>query len=328
MKKLLMALVVLLSIGMLYSDGALASPPPMETKLIVESYELDKTAVPAGESCTLQFTIKNTNQKQFAQNITVWIKPLDGAFLPEGKNTLYIPKLDKGNAVTCAFGLKAALTAVPGTHAIEVQIKYEDGKGTALTVQTELMIESAQPAQTVRIRADVPESSPANAAEPVTVKVDVHNLGKVTLYNLSALAKGGQLKMIKDVYSGNLESGQSKTLEIIMGFDASVAEDVKMSDAWKSVKPGGQEPMKEYSAELLLTYEDASGKEYNQRLAFTAKANVPKPEEPVYAVPDKQVAAAPAPDITGWVVAGVALVAMVGAILLALWKARKRGTTR
>jgi hypothetical protein len=308
---------------------ALAAPPPMETKLIVDSFRTDKPAALPGESCTLTIRLRNTNAKQYARNITVTARPADGALLCVEKNTLYIGRLNAGKAAECAFTLKAAATAEAGVHMVALGIKYEDGNGMQLDLQAEAPVEVAEPGLPApRMLADIPEAPAADADAPVTVKTQVHNLGRGTLYNLSATASGAHLKLVKNDYGGNLESGQSMALELVMAFDDGVKEAVKKSDAWKGVKPGGPAPVLEYPARLTLTYEDESGREYTQTLDFPAKANIPRPDEPAYAVPAQQAAKASAPDVTGWVVAGIALVAAACAVALALWKARGRRDAR
>lgn len=329
MKKIVAALAVALAAA-LTAPSALAAPPPMETKLIISSFETDKASILPGEDCTLTFVLKNTNGKQYARNITVTVIPSDGALLCDNTDMLYILRLDPGKASSCSFELKAGVAATPGIHTVAVDIKYEDGGGMPHSLQGSLPIEISAPEPSpARLLANAPEALPADAGEPVKVKLDAHNLGKDKIYNLSATAEGSHLKLLKDAYGGNLESGQSATLELTLGFDSSVAEAVKNADGWKNTKPGDAPPVLEYPAKLTLRYEDASGMEYTQTLEFTAKANIPKPDEPSYAVTGKQAAAVgPAPDITGWVVAGLALVLAACVCALALWRTRKRRDAR
>lgn len=327
MKKMVCALALALAAAVAAPNAALAAPPPMETKLIIASYAVDKPTVLPGKACMLTFKLKNTNGKQFARNITVTANPSDSALLCEKANTLYIPRLDPGKSVACKFVLKAAAVASPGVHTVAVDVKYEDGKGMPLSLQGSLPIEVSSPPPApspVRLLAGTPEVLPADAGEPVTVKLDAHNLGHDKLCNLAATAEGSHLKLLKDAYGGNLESGQSTTLELTLGFDATVAAAVKQSDAWKDVKPGDASPVLEYPAKLVLTYEDATGKQYSQTVDFAAKANIPRPDEPVYSVPEKQAAQGPTPDVTGWVVAGLAVVLAACVCMLALWRARRR----
>lgn len=311
--------VILLSLLAMLAPVPVRAAPPAQVKLIVESFRVDKAAVPAGETCALTFTVRNTHPKWAAQNITVSVKPADGALLPRERATLYADKLDAGAALDCAFTVAVSGAATPGAHAVAVEIDYEDGRGFPCTAQCELPVETlaAAPAP-LRLRADEPVAPPAGAKDPVIVTFGVHNLGRGTVHNLSATAEGGRLTVVKDAYAGNLESGESRTVELTLAFDGAVAEDVKSSDAWRDVKPGDPDPALDYPAEIVLTYEDAEGNEQRTRLPFTAKAVVPRPDEPSYAVPEAQTAATPAPDATGWAVAGVAVVAAAAAVLLAL----------
>lgn len=327
MKKTLAVLFTALLLAALAPAAAYAAPP-METKLIVDSFRLDKPSALPGESCTLTIRLRNTNPKQYARNITVTARPSDAALLCVEKNTLYVARLNAGKTTECAFALKAAEGAQAGAHIVAFDIRYEDNNGMQLSLQAEAPVEVSAPAQPARLLAGIPEAPSADAGAPIAVKTEVHNLGRGTLYNLSATASGAHLKLVKGDFGGNLESGQSMALELVMAFGDDVKEAVKKSDAWKGVKPGGAAPALEYPAKLTLTYEDESGREYTQTLDFQAKANVPRPDEPAFSVPGRQAAGTPAPDITGWIVAGITLVAAACAVMLALWKARKRRDAR
>lgn len=329
MKKLIFALALLLAGVPALSGAALAAPPPMETKLILEACKLDADTVTPGAGFTLSFNLRNTNKKQLARNITVSVSCADGAVMTVGGGMQYLAQLAQGAVHTFSVPLKAAAAAAAGVHAVGVAVKFEDGGGMPLNLETSIPIEITVPPeapQAPRLRTDTPEALPAGAADPVTVKVEARNLGRGKLYNLIASARGERLKLVRDDYGGNLDSGGSIALEVVLAFDAGVAEDIRKSDAWKSVKPGEAAPTLDYPSELLLSYEDEAGRQYTDTVAFTARANVPRPDEPTYDVPAaaEQGKNNAAPDLTGWIVAAVAAVALAGAALLALWRARKR----
>ncbi len=310
-------------------NAPVLAAPPMETRLIVDAYALAGDALTPGGHAELSFTLRNTHDKQLARNIAVTASCADGALLCRGRNMLYLAQLDAGKTAPMALDVKASDDAAAGVHTVTLDIRYEDGRGMPLTLSVAVPVEvkaSKQPSEELRLFADTPAALPADAADPVTVKFGVHNLGKVMIYNIFATAEGRNLTAVGgDAYAGNLESGKSADVELTMAFDRSIAEAVKKSDAWKTAQPGDAPLTLEVPAEVVIRYEDADGNPHTQRVQFVTRANIPKPQEPAFAVAQAPAANAPArQDPTGWAVAAVALAVAAVAVALGLWSRRRR----
>lgn len=322
MKKLMTLMLAVLFASSL-ATPALAAPA-MQLRLIVSGYALEGDALSPDASGNLRVTLQNTHDKNYAQNITIAASNTDGALLCQGRNQWYVAQLDAGKSTDVSFSVKAAGSATVGSHALSLDIRYEDARGMERTVSTAVPVEVRAPTEEPRMRADTPEALAVEAADPVTVKLAAHNLGKATLYNVSATAAGQGLELKRDVYAGNLDGGESADIELTLAFDKSIADAVKKSDAWKNAQPGDPAPTLDIPAQVTLTYEDAAGKAYTQTVDFVAQASVPRPQEPAFSVPAQQTPAATRQDPTGWVVAGVALVIAAVAIALSLWSRRRR----
>ncbi len=328
MKKLIAVLLAALFAVTLSTPAFAAPPPSMQIRLIVASYKLDGDALTPGTAGKLLVTLRNTHNKSYVRNITVVTASADSALLCQGRNQWYLPRLDAGKSTGVSIALKAVENAAAGVHTLTLDIRYEDAKGMEGTMSATVPVEvraATAPLEQPRLRADAPEPLPVGVADPVTVKLAAHNLGKGTLYNLSATASGQGLTLVRDAYAGNLDSGKSADIELTLAFDKSIAEAVKASDAWTTAQPGDSAPTLEAPAEVTLTYEDADGKVYTQTIRFAAQANIPRPQEPDFTVPQTQQGSTAArQDPTGWVVAGIALVVAMVAIALSLWARRRR----
>lgn len=316
-------LLALFWLAALVPAAALAAPPE-QTKLIVAGWTVSPEAVEAGADCTLTLTVRNTHSKKDAYNLTVSISP-DRQALLSASQTVYREKLAAGEEFDAAFSLKTLAQAGRGAYPVEVTLDYEDSRGVPCTVTQTLTVAVIQP---LRLRADTPSAAAVNPGEPVTVRTTIHNLGKDRIYNLSATVDGAQMTCVTPVYGGHLDSGESLEIAVTVRMDDAVAEALRQSDAWDTVTPGDPDPVENYPAELALTYEDADGQTYPLRLQLSVPILIPKPEEPVYSLSETDGGESPAPDLTGWVVAGLALAAAAAAVLAAVWTARKRSASR
>ena len=298
--------------------------PPMDTRVILDGYALSASLTP-GAQTELALTLRNTHDKQSARNIVLTASNADGALLCVDRNTLYVTRLDAGKTARLTLALRAAASAAAGAHALALNMQYEDNAGTLHTVDVSVPVEVVAAApETPRLRADTAAALPVEAADPVVVKLDAHNLGKSALYNLSATAQGAGLTLVRDAYAGNLDSGKSAQIELTMAFDKTIAESVKKSDAWKTAQPGDPAPTLQVPGQVTLSYEDAAGKKYSQTVRFLACANIPRPQEPAFAVAAAPQTTAVTQDPTGWAVAGVALVVAAAAVAISLWARRRR----
>ena len=324
MKKLTTLLLATVLLAAVFATPALAAPA-MQLKLIVSGYALDGDAMAPGATASLQVTVRNTHDRIGARNITLSASNADGALLCQGRNQWYVAQIAAGKTAEITLSLKAAEGAAAGIHALALEIGYEDAKGMPGTLSATVPVEVRPPVEEPQLRADTPEALAVDAADPVTVKLAAHNLGKGMLYNLTATAAGQGLTLVRDAYAGNLDSGKSADIELTLAFDKSIAEAVKKSDAWKTAQPGDPTPTLAVPAQVTLSYEDADGKSYTQTVNFVAQANIPRPQEPSFSVPTmQQTATVTKQDPTGWVVAAVALVIAAVAIVLSLWSRRRR----
>ncbi len=327
MKKLIAVLLAAL-FAVTLSTPAMAAPPPMQIRLVVAGYALEGEALTPGAAAKLLVTLRNTHDKSYVRNITVAAASADGALLCQGRNQWYLPRLDAGKSTGVSIALKAAENAAAGGHTLTLDIRYEDAKGTEGTMSATVPVEVREvttPSEQPRLKVDAPTSLAVDAADPVAVKLAAHNLGKGTLYNLSATAAGKGLRLVRDAYAGNLDSGKSAEIELTLAFDKSIAEAVKQSDAWKTALPGDPAPVLDVPAEVILTYEDADGNAYTQKIDFAARASIPRPQEPSFTAPQtQQNGTAARQDPTGWVVAGIAIILAMVAVALSLWARRKR----
>ena len=223
--------------------GGYVSPTTMpQARLMVEKIATDPANVTAGDRFDLVFTIRNTSQKQYVQNIRATVNVQDDVLLPtSGSNTVYIDRIDANSTYELRYPVSSNLSVPETALKVDVMFEYED---QAVTSQSASQTLNIQVAQLQRIKVDDPivDSTAPTAGDSYDISLQVINEGRTTLYNVTVTAKADNenLALPASYYLGNMESGSAKKAEL-------------------SVVPlvSGQ-----YELELEVSYEDGTGKPY------------------------------------------------------------------
>jgi len=327
------------------------SSPVSLPRLMLVGYQINPQEVVAGSEMTISVEIKNESAKRSAQNIKLSLKSEDATFLPiGGANAVYIAKLKPGASKTEEFRFSVKPDAEVKPSMLLVEIAYEDSSATAGTETATISIPVQQP---IRLKLDEPQVYGEMVGQSFTVSMNLYNMGKSTLYNVLAELKGDFITPEGSYYGGNIESGGTKTVELMavaksMGGGADADQegmngaDVQgkfekgetklavAADSMIAVEPGysvpGMSATVAYPVTLLLTYEDANGKQYTVEKEVTVNlmdesAN-PLPDEPTF---DPEMPETPTANLTWlWVALGVLAVAGLVTFLVIRSKKRKR----
>lgn len=225
-------------------SGAYASPTALpQARLLVERIATDPQNVTAGDRFDLVFTIRNTSQTQYVQNIRATINVQDDVLLPEsGSNTVYIDRIDANSTYELRYAVQSSLSVPETALKVDIQFEYEDQTVTSQGASQTLNV---QVAQLQRIKVDDPITDAASPTEgdSYDISLQVINEGRTTLYNVTVTARtdNENLALPASYYLGNMESGSSKKAEL-------------------SVTPlvEGQ-----YELNLEVSYEDGMGTPYS-----------------------------------------------------------------
>ncbi len=232
------------------SDG---TPPTVSTpKLIVESYSFSTDKVYAGETFDVTFVLRNTSETETIQNLQIHIADDTNTILPaaSGSNTLYVAKIGKGETHTETISLQSTPGAEAKAYTLGVDMEYEAASTKTAYKASESI--SVPVLQKIRVKADDPVIyDEAWMGSPFSMYLAFYNLGKSTVYNCTVTIEGDGLAMESGYFGGNVSSGASMNADFTV--IPSVAGDI--------------------SANVIVSYEDVYGEQYDLKMPFTVFVN-------------------------------------------------------
>ena len=226
-----------------------------QARVLVESIATNPAEVKAGDSFDLILMLRNTSTRQYVQNMRVTIGSEEDVLIPQnGSNTLYIDRIDAEALYELRYPVKASLEVPDRPLKIDVTIEYEDAAVSAQSAVQQLVINVTQQMR-LSIGDPVLDASSLFEGDSADVTLQVINEGRTTLYNVAVTAQSesDSLVLPATAYLGNMEGGTSRRAELSL----------------TPTKAG------DYSATLLVTWEDAVGQRFSDTrgVSFTAQAD-------------------------------------------------------
>lgn len=287
-------------------DGTKVSEP----KVIIKSYSVEPETVLAGETFKLSMELQNTSDKEDVKNVKITVQNQDNLILPaaSGSSTLYVSKIGKGKSTTVSLDMQSTPDIPAKAHLLSVAFNYEGANSlVSYNVTEQISLSVTQP---IRIRLDEPTiGGDGYVGQSIYASMKLYNMGKSTIYNCMLDVDAPGLRMEETFYGGNLTSGST----IYMDFNLIPEQ-------------GGQ-----IQGDLVVTYEDVYGKQYEERVPVTVNVMEEMMEDPGVWNPEKPMPDGEIPQEGGggmspWLIGGICLaaVAVIVIVLMQVRKARRR----
>ena len=186
--------------------------PPSAPRVMLTGYTIEPAVVMAGEVFTIKMQAKNHSPKSAVENIKITVTPDDSTVSPvNGSNTAFFAKMAAEEEVEQAFSFQTKANSVAAAVNLTIDISYYDANSAALAETASISVPISQP---IRIKIDNPVVYAYTMSEPISITMNVYNMGKRTLYNLLAEVSGEGLMPEGSYYGGNLEPGATKMVEL------------------------------------------------------------------------------------------------------------------
>ena len=244
-----------------------------QPKIMISYYQLNPQIAQAGKSFDLSFGLYNTNSKNTIYNLKATIEQNLGAqpqntgennamvsdgsvFSPVNQsNSFYVAALYPWNTANKHITMNVLPNAVAGNYVINLSIEYEDADGNQYKTTEAIGIPVVQRAGVTMGELKTDELMVGN---PTEMSVNIYNTGKDNLNTFMCDVIGKGIKIDNDrKFIGNFNTGTQETFS----FTAT------------PTRAG------EIEGQIMLTYEDSTGKVHNQVKDFKKEVMEGMPED-------------------------------------------------
>lgn len=230
--------------------------------IIVESFQTDEYYL-AGDKFSGILTLKNINQNTTVNHIQIRVSTQSqGIEFVNNMNTIYYENMES-DSLNLDLCFKALRDASTGKHSVNLDISYEDENDSTHNLSAVIYINVRQ-IPSVELETNGLDSS-ITAGDTVTLTMDVYNLGKGSIYNVTLKVEGYGLLPSKSGYVGSMkaETGESVSVDVFVG------SKTMNSDYTGTEKYGFTE------GKIILTYEDEEGNEYMEEYKISTQIAAP-----------------------------------------------------
>lgn len=244
-----------------------------QPKIMISYYQLSPKIAQAGKSFDLSFGLYNTNSRNTIYNLKATIEQNLGAqpqntgennamvsdgsvFSPVNQsNSFYVAALYPWNTANKHITMNVLPNAVAGNYVINLSIEYEDADGNQYKTTEAIGIPVVQRAGVTMGELKTDELMVGN---PTEMSVNIYNTGKDNLNTFMCDVIGKGIKIDNDrKFIGNFNTGTQETFS----FTAT------------PTRAG------EIEGQIMLTYEDSTGKVHNQVKDFKKEVMEGMPED-------------------------------------------------
>lgn len=221
--------------------------------IIISKYTYGGESVQAGKKFDLSIEFRNTSKSLAVENILMSVETEEGLTITNSSNTFFFENLGAGAVRSQKIPMKALNMDKSSSPSCTVSFTYEyvDGdQRLEKTAQERIAIPVTEPD---RFELEAPKDlTPAVAGQEYTLSVPFNNKGKGTVYNLEAYVEGDMTTLSPKQNLGNIDSGRSGSIDLILTPQEAGDHTFKAVIAWENT--AGEEVKKSF--ELTLPVEE------------------------------------------------------------------------
>ncbi|WP_276930182.1 hypothetical protein [Faecalibaculum rodentium] len=234
------------------SGGEGSEPVKIQTAtphIIISKYTYGGESVQAGKKFDLSIEFRNTSKSLAVENILMSVETEEGLTITNSSNTFFFENLGAGAVRSQKIPMKALNMDKSSSPSCTVSFTYEyvDGdQRLEKTAQERIAIPVTEPD---RFELEAPKDlTPAVAGQEYTLSVPYNNKGKGTVYNLEAYVEGDMTSLSPKQNLGNIDSGRSGSIDLILTPQEAGDHTFKAVIAWENT--AGEEVKKSFELTL------------------------------------------------------------------------------
>ena len=243
------------------SVGSPAEPTQApQPKLMVLSQSVSPSHVSAGDGFSLTISLRNTSSSVPASNLLITAEGDQDVYPADGSGSAYFAKAAAGETFSFTVQMASSPEAPPGPKKVTIHAGYDGPQGTGYTQDDAITVQVTQPVRFAVDEPEIPDSVPAG--EVWSIPLNVMNLGRATIRNVSASVDAPGVRTQTTLFLGNLESGTARkgTLYAYVG---------PKSDEEGKARYGNTE------GTIIVSCEDEYGAVHSETLPFRTSIEAP-----------------------------------------------------
>ena len=217
--------------------------------IIISKYTYGGESVQAGKKFDLSIEFRNTSKSLAVENILMSVETEEGLTITNSSNTFSFENPGAGAVRSQKIPMKALNMDKSSSPSCTVSFTYEyvDGdQRLEKTAQERIAIPVTEPD---RFELEAPKDlTPAVAGQEYTLSVPYNNKGKGTVYNLEAYVEGDMTTLSPKQNLGNIDSGRSGSIDLILTPQEAGDHTFKAVIAWENT--AGEEVKKSFELTL------------------------------------------------------------------------------
>ena len=235
--------------------------PFSEPKVIVSKVTGMPKRIESGSEISFTAVLKNTNKKKYIQNMTVTVSCEEtGISLISDSSVFYFEKLGRDSTLKLPLKFQIDKKTAAGRYPVTFEMSYDNPDAAALSSTGKIELEVSQQMKVEMETGKMPEE--VNAGDSISVPVQAMNMGRGSIYNVKCTLDAPGLTADNSLFLGNIDGGSAASGELTV-FAGMVCPEAQTD----------QERYGATSGNLVLTYEDESGKEYQAEQNISVKIN-------------------------------------------------------
>lgn len=245
-RRLVRFLVITLAITLItYLVPVKVSVKASTPRVMLVDYSFSVEKIYAGDSFTLDFTLKNTAWYE-VRNLKCTVVSDNGEIIPiKNAGTGYVEKIPGEETVEFSFELETLKNLDEKTYKLTILTEYEDWDGS-YEVKDTIYVPVSLDTEIVVSDIYIAEEN-IYLGDNIEVLATVNNTGAGKIYKVMATAEGDHIDT-GTAYIGNIDPGKNGNVDIIV--------------KTKALKQSGS------TNNLIVTYENLDGEKFSEKIAL------------------------------------------------------------
>lgn len=219
--------------------------------IIISKYTFGGESVEAGKKFDLNIDFRNTSKALGVENILMSVETEEGLTITDSSNTFYFDSLPAGGTRSQKIPMKALGVDKSTSPTCTVSFTYEYVDGDQRMEKTAQERIAIPVTESDRFILDAPKDpEPAVAGQEYTLSIPYNNKGKATVYNVEASVEGDMKSLSPKQSLGNIDSGRSGNIDLILTPAEPGEHKFKAVIAWENA--AGEEVKKSFDVTLQV----------------------------------------------------------------------------